>query len=57
MEEGACHAAADRGKLIDHDDMMRELEELIEEITRQHNHKVFDCGVTELDQFLQQHNL
>jgi GNAT superfamily N-acetyltransferase len=27
---------------------------IIEEITRQHNRKVFNCGVTELDQFLQQ---
>ena len=27
---------------------------IIEEITRQHNRKAFDCGVTELDQFLQQ---
>ena len=27
---------------------------IIEEITQQHNRKAFDCGVTELDQFLQQ---
>ena len=27
---------------------------IIEEITQQHNRKTFDCGVTELDQFLQQ---
>lgn len=27
---------------------------IIEEITRQHNRKGFDCGVTELDLFLQQ---
>jgi len=26
---------------------------IIEEITQQHNRKVFDCGVTELNQFLQ----
>lgn len=26
----------------------------IEEITRQHNRKIFDCGITELNQFLQQ---
>lgn len=27
---------------------------IIEEITQQHNRKSFDCGVTELDKFLQQ---
>jgi GNAT superfamily N-acetyltransferase len=27
---------------------------IIEEITQQHNRKTFDCGVTELNQFLQQ---
>ncbi len=27
---------------------------IIEEITRQHNRKAFDCGVTQLNQFLQQ---
>ena len=27
---------------------------IIEELTRQHNRKAFDCGVTELNQFLQQ---
>jgi hypothetical protein len=26
---------------------------IIEEITRQHNRKIFDCGVDELNQFLQ----
>ena len=26
---------------------------IIEEITQQHNRKAFDCGVTELNQFLQ----
>ena len=27
---------------------------IIEEITRQHNRKAFDCGISELNQFLQQ---
>lgn len=27
---------------------------IIEEITRQHNRKAFDCGIRELNQFLQQ---
>ena len=27
---------------------------IIEEITRQHNRKTFDCGISELNQFLQQ---